>query len=133
MRHNQKTYHHEEFMSRYQIFKKNYDTVERNNAENNGMTLELNQFADLESKEFSKIYLGLKMPANYDTTPVHASIDAENVNLPVSLDWNKKGAVTPIKNQGQCGSCWSFSTTGSTEGKFILAFFYDLEVCSAVN
>jgi len=114
MRENQKTYHHEEFMTRYRIFKNNYDTVERNNAENNGMVLALNKFADLESKEFASLYLGFKMPANVDLTPVE--YEADNAGLPSSIDWNAKGAVTAIKNQQQCGSCWSFSTTGSTEG-----------------
>jgi len=119
----QKAYSLTQFGKRYQAFKDNLDYVEAWNNENNGIVLETNKFADLTNAEFQSIYLGL----NFDYS-TFAAQDSTNLYvpdltapLPDTVDWRTSGAVTPIKDQGQCGSCWSFSTTGSTEGAWKLA------------
>jgi cathepsin L len=112
MQNNKRSYHHDEFQVRYRNFKNNMDIVDANNKQNNGMTLGLNKFADLSNAEFKKFYLGTKVTVETE------SVSAPTINnaFPTSLNWATKGAVTGIKNQEQCGSCWSFSTTGSVEG-----------------
>jgi cathepsin L len=110
-----KSYNHEEFQHRYAIFKTNQAYVDRFNAENESMKLAMNHMGDLTNAEFRKIYLGVKVPANTQLGG-EAFVPEESQALPASYDWRQKGAVSGVKDQGQCGSCWSFSTTGSTEG-----------------
>lgn len=87
------------------------DFIDAHNKANKGFTVAMNKFGDLSSDEFARIFLGTKITI---TTPMKNS--TRKVRAPTSFDWSTKGAVTPIKNQQQCGSCWAFSTTGSTEG-----------------
>jgi len=117
MQQNKKSYHHEEFQHRYRIFKSNMDYVNNWNSKQSSTVLKINKFADLSNEEFKKVYLGVKV--NEPLTPTFEPTQPNA--LPDSKDWRKSGAVTAIKNQGQCGSCWSFSTTGSSEGCHQLA------------
>ena len=80
----------------------------------------MNQFGDLTVAEFSAMMNGYRMSKNKKAN-VDSKLAVDLVGLPADVDWRTKNAVTPIKNQGQCGSCWSFSTTGSTEGAHALA------------
>ncbi|XP_027911567.1 ervatamin-B-like [Vigna unguiculata] len=99
---------------RFQIFKDNVEFIESFNAAGNKpYKLGVNHFADLTVEEFKASRNGFKKPHEFSTTP----FKYENVTaIPAAIDWRKKGAVTPIKNQGQCGSCWAFSTVAATEG-----------------
>ncbi|XP_065343397.1 procathepsin L-like [Cloeon dipterum] len=77
----------------------------------------INQFADMDDNEFKTTYLGFKTWFIKDNEVGATFISPHGVELPPSKDWRELGAVTPIKDQGQCGSCWAFSATGSLEGQ----------------
>jgi len=108
-----KTYGGVEHKKRYQIFVQNLKRIEKINSKNRTFTVGLNKFSDLTKQEFSSIYLGLKPRKNITKRPF---IVNPNFTAPASVDWRTSNAVTAIKDQGQCGSCWAFSTTGSLEG-----------------
>ncbi|XP_020233033.1 senescence-specific cysteine protease SAG39 [Cajanus cajan] len=102
---------------RFKIFKENVNYIEAfNNAANKPYKLGINQFADLTNEEFiapRNRFKGHMCSSIIRTT----TFKYENVTaVPSSIDWRQKGAVTPIKDQGQCGCCWAFSAVAATEG-----------------
>jgi xylem cysteine proteinase len=111
----------EEKLRRFEVFKDNLHHIDEANKKVTSYWLGLNAFADLTHDEFKATYMGLRRPAAGQPEK-RTSIGqfryggVADDDVPTSVDWRKKGAVTDVKNQGQCGSCWAFSTVAAVEG-----------------
>jgi len=106
---------------RLAIFKTNLRKIEQQNKQNPEATFGINKFADLSAEEFKATYLGVKGAVRNPEHPVAVVSKEAVAAMPTSFDWVPKGAVTPVKNQGQCGSCWSFSAAQNIEGQWFLS------------
>jgi len=119
--HYNKQYRGDEHIYRRYIWQSNLKAIEEHNelyAKGlKSFYLGENEFTDLTNQEFVSMMNGMnvtKEPGKFESGKFRAV-------LPTAVDWRQKGFVTPVKNQGQCGSCWAFSTTGSLEGQHFRA------------
>jgi len=110
-----------EFLHLLTNWKNNDRIIEETNAKNLTYTLGHNAFSGMSSEEFAEhMHFGLNRELIAgSSSSLRGGFDSV-VSVPASVDWRTEGAVTPVKNQKSCGSCWSFSTTGALEGIYAI-------------
>lgn len=111
----------EERNLRLAIFRENLGIIRllRKNEQGTGQ-YGINLFADVSTEEFHAVYLGLRPDLRTENNIPLRQAEIPDVELPASFDWRQKGVVTPVKDQGTCGSCWAFSVTGNVEGQYAI-------------
>lgn len=117
-----KFYAIDEDAGRYQVWKQHLKEILEHNAKSTTFKKGVNNFTDMTHEEFrSKMGGCYKVPKEHlegnVTSKGSTFLPPCNVDIPAAVNWVEQGYVTPVKNQGQCGSCWAFSTTGSLEGQ----------------
>uniref|UniRef100_A0A0D6R7U7 Peptidase C1A papain C-terminal domain-containing protein n=1 Tax=Araucaria cunninghamii TaxID=56994 RepID=A0A0D6R7U7_ARACU len=106
-----------ELVQRYNVFVGNMELIESTNSMNLPYTLGVNEFADLTWEEFK----GHRLGASQNCSATKSNHKMTDAVLPETKDWREVGIVSPVKNQGHCGSCWTFSTTGALEAAYTQA------------
>lgn len=114
-----KVYNGDEAVLREQVYNANIEWIQQHQAEVD-FELGANQFADLTLDEFAAQFLKLK-PQNDAKESYLGKHTFSGADLPDAIDWSTQSAVSPVKDQGSCGSCWAFSAIGALEGRAAIA------------
>lgn len=111
-----KSYTDNELNYRRSIYESNLKRIESFNSGGSGVTLAINEFADLTDEEYL-LRLNLEMSiSDFHNVKLFTEEYSSQQSIPDSFDWRNEGCVNKIKDQGQCGSCWAFSAIGAIEG-----------------
>mmetsp|Transcript_23884 Transcript_23884/g.70355 ORF Transcript_23884/g.70355 Transcript_23884/m.70355 type:complete len:479 (+) Transcript_23884:78-1514(+) len=103
-------------------FVSNDRIIEAHNARDSTYTLGHNHYSDMSWEQFRERHMSYEMPERPRQERVRVRLGAsQDPPLPDSVDWVAQGCVTPVKDQGACGSCWAFSATGAIEGAYCVA------------
>lgn len=106
---------HEDF--RLSVWIDSYFRIEEHNSQNHSWTMAMNHFGDLTPHEFKSTMSSVPLSSFSSLQPL---FQESFENLPYEVDWVAEDRVTPVKNQGHCGSCWSFSATGAIESAWAI-------------
>jgi len=121
----------EEYRTRLTSYRENMATAARLNAANPQARFGATKFSDMSQEEFARFYLTAKVPARSELpAPKNFSTPRKPHDMfasgrlqapdPTNYDWGTAGVITPVYNQGQCGSCWAFSATETIESYFAI-------------